>query len=84
MLWAMWLILGDNYSFSAQAQHLCSPFREDGVKEAEKQLFVKKLLKFVLFMKVCWKLWKWRIKLFKKIVLKELLSAENSSEMVDY
>ena len=53
MLWAMWLILGDNYSFSAQAQHLCSTFREDGVKEAEKQLFVKKLLKFVLFMKVC-------------------------------
>ena len=53
----MRLILGDDYSFSAQAEHLCSTFREDGVKEAEKQLlillFVKKLLKFVFFMKVC-------------------------------
>ena len=46
-------ILGDNYSFSAQVKHLSSTFREDRVKEAEKQLlillFVKKLLKFVLF-----------------------------------
>ena len=31
-------------------------------------LFVKKLLKFVLFTKVCWKSQKWRIKLFKKIL----------------
>ena len=29
-------------------------------------LFVKKLLKFVLFMKLCWKSWKWRINLFFK------------------
>ena len=46
-------IHGDNYSFSAQVKHLSSTFREDRVKEAEKQLlillFVKKLLKFVLF-----------------------------------
>ena len=67
--WAVRSILGDDYSFLAQAWHLCSTFSEDGVKEAEKQLlllFVKKLLKFVMFMKVCWKLRKWRIKLFKK------------------
>ena len=54
MPWAIWSILGDNYSFLA---HLPLTYREDGVKEVEKQLlkqlFVKKLLKFVLFMKVC-------------------------------
>ena len=47
-----------------------SAHREDRVKEAEKQLiillFVKKLLKFVLFMKVYWKSRKWSIKLFLK------------------
>ena len=40
------------------------------MKESEKQLlillFVNDFWRFVLFMKVCWKSWKWRIKLFFK------------------
>ena len=55
-----------------------SAHREDRVKEAEKQLiillFVKKLLKFVLFMKVWWKLQEWRIKLLKNIFMHALFT----------
>ena len=38
--WAMRSILGDDYSFSGQALHLRSTFREDRVKEADKQLLI--------------------------------------------
>ena len=43
MPWAVRLILCDNYSFPAQAKHLCSTFREDGMKESKKQLLIQRV-----------------------------------------